>query len=50
MKYIVECNGQSFITSNDMNSENLLREIEQECKMRNWQEYIVKEVEANVNN
>jgi hypothetical protein len=49
MRYIVESNGQSFITSNDMDSNNLKNEIENEVKLRNWSEYTVKEVVANVN-
>ena len=43
MRYIVESQGQSFITSNDMDSQNLVNEIVQETKMRNWGDYIYDE-------
>lgn len=50
MRYIVESNGQSFITSNDMNSQNLLNEMEQETRLRNWTEYTFKEYVEEVAN
>lgn len=49
MRYIVTDGSQWFVTSNDIDNSNLMREIEQECKLRNMVSYNYKEYVEEVN-